>query len=353
MATFTQLPSGKWRAQVRLKGNYKAATFPLKRDAQAWATQVEAQVGSMQITGYQQIPQGYTLGKLIETYLEETNPEGRSKIFTVAMLKEKLGHQQLKNINQIILRDFVNDRLKTAGGVTVAGDLSALGTILKYGRHVLKIDVNPEVAKTARADLGARPNLDTRGQERERTVTDTELEKLYAEWKDNELIKLPMIELTKFALATSMRQAEICNLMVEDINPKEKTVLIRDRKDPRRKKGNHQTVPLLPDAWAIVEPILAKRTEGKLFNAYERSVSSRFTRSCTKLKIKDLHFHDLRHTAITNLFNDGLKIQEVALLSGHKTWELLRRYTHVKPADIHKSFEELKRSGSTELDGLK
>ncbi len=338
MAAFQQLPSGKWRALVRRNDYYKSATFPLKRDAQAWATQIEAQLGSMQATGYQAIPQGYTLGKLIESYLADVDPQGRSKLFTVNMIKEKLGNHQLKNISPITLRDFVNDRLKTAGGVTVAGDLSALGTILKYGRHVLKIDVNPEVAKTARADLGAR-NVDTRGQERDRVATDDEIKRLCAEWKSNKLLELPMVALTQFALATAMRQAEICKLTVEDIDAKNKTALIRDRKDPRRKIGNHQTVPLLPEAWVIVEAILKKKKEGKLFDAYERSVSARFTRTCTKLGIKDLHFHDLRHTAITNLFKAGLQIQEVALLSGHKTWEQLRRYTHVQAADVHKSFK--------------
>jgi len=341
VAAFQQLPSGKWRALVRRSGYSKTATFPLKRDAQAWATQIEAQLGSMQITGYQAIPTGYTLANLITSYLKDVAPEGRSKLFTVDMLNTKLGHHQLKNINPIIIRDFVSDRLKTAGGVTVAGDLSALGTILKYGRHVLKVDINPDIAKTARADLGAR-NVDTRGQERDRVATDDEIARLCAEWKANKLIELPMIALTQFALATAMRQAEICNLKVEDIDVKNKTALIRDRKDPRRKIGNHQTVPLLPKAWAIVEPILATKKEGKLFGAYERSVSARFTRTCTKLDIKDLHFHDLRHTAITNLFKAGLQIQEVALLSGHKTWEQLRRYTHTQASDVHKKFEALK-----------
>lgn len=341
MAAFQQLPSGKWRALVRRGGVSKTATFPLKRDAQAWATQIEAQLGSMQITGYQTIPTGYTLGNLITSYLKDVAPEGRSKLFTVDMLNTKLGHQQLKNINPITLRDFVNDRLKTAGGVTVAGDLSALGTILKYGRHVLKVDINPDIAKSARADLGAR-NVDTRGQERDRVATDDEIKRLYKEWQANKLLELPMIALTKFALATAMRQSEICNLTVADIDSKNKTALIRDRKDPRRKIGNHQLVPLLPEAWAIVEPLLKKKKEGKLFGAYERSVSARFTRTCTKLGIKDLHFHDLRHTAITNLFKTGLQIQEVALLSGHKTWEQLRRYTHVQAADVHKKFGALK-----------
>jgi integrase len=68
-----------------------------------------------------------------------------------------------------------------------------------------------------------------------------------------------------FALATGIRQDEIWRLQVEDVDRAAKTVVIRDRKDPSNKAGNHQTVPLLPDAWAIVEPLLGDRTEGQLF----------------------------------------------------------------------------------------
>ena len=53
-----------------------------------------------------------------------------------------------------------------------------------------------------------------------------------------------------------MRQGEITRLEIEDIDQQAKTVVIRDRKDPRNKQGNNQTVPLLPDAWAIVDPII-------------------------------------------------------------------------------------------------
>lgn len=45
--------------------------------------------------------------------------------------------------------------------------------------------------------------------------------------------------------------------------------------------------------------------------------------------IKDLRFHDLRHTGISMLFWYGFKIEEVALVSGHKNWHTLRRYTHM------------------------
>ena len=141
--------------------------------------------------------------------------------------------------------------------------------------------------------------------------------------------------LCRFALATGMRQAEITRLEVEDLDRAAKTIVIRDRKDPRKKIGNHQTVPLLPDAWAIVEEVLEDRDTGFLFPYREASVSTAFTRACKATGIKDLHFHDLRHRATAQFFRMGLDIPRVALLTGHKTWGMLRRYTDIKPADVH------------------
>jgi integrase len=99
------------------------------------------------------------------------------------------------------------------------------------------------------------------------------------------------------------------------------------------------TVPLLPEAWEIAIKHIGKRTAGKIFeNCYERSVSASFTRTCIKLKIKDLHFHDLRHRAIRQLFSGGLAIPEVSLLSGHKNWKILARYVAVQPSEVHEKF---------------
>lgn len=50
MATFNQLPSGRWRAQVRLKGKIASESFLLKVDAQKWARKAEGRVGSSSIT---------------------------------------------------------------------------------------------------------------------------------------------------------------------------------------------------------------------------------------------------------------------------------------------------------------
>lgn len=344
MATFTKLPSGKWRAQVRKGGMYRGETFTLKRDAQAWAQQIEVQAEHIVASGYQPVPEQYSVGDLIDGYALECNMGGKTKQATHAMLKRELGSVPLKRLNSINLRDFIDRRQQAgAGGVTIAADLSFFGAILKWGKHSRRMDLPTDLARDARRDLSAR-KVSTRSVERDREPTPTELEHLYAYWRDNKRQTIPMATICTFALATAMRQEEICSIEIEDVNVEKRTVIIRDRKDPRKKEGNHQTVPLLPAAWAIVEPILASREVGRIFPYQAASVSTAFTRACSKLGIDDLHFHDLRHKATSDLFRSGLSIPQVALLTGHKTWTQLKRYTHTKAEDVHAAITALNKT---------
>jgi len=41
MATFDKLPSGRWRVQVRRKGQTASRSFRLKSDAETWASEAE------------------------------------------------------------------------------------------------------------------------------------------------------------------------------------------------------------------------------------------------------------------------------------------------------------------------
>jgi integrase len=337
MATFSQLASGKWRVQVRRAGIYRAATFPTKREAKDWAAAIETQAHHIAAGGYAPIPKAATVADLIAKYeTEAAKDAGKTKAATLAMLRRELGKVRLASLNAVTLRDFIDRRLAGgAGGVTVAADLSFLSAVLKWGRHARHLDINDKLALEARQSLTYR-NVKTRGVEREREPTNDELARLYGHWAANPRQRIDMATVCRFALATAMRQDEICRLQVEDVDAKARTVIIRDRKDPKSKAGNDQIVPLLPRAWAIVEPLLKDRDVGQVFAGLRAaSVSTAFTRACKTLGIEDLHFHDLRHRATAELFRMGLGIPQVALLTGHKTWAMLRRYTDIKPADVH------------------
>lgn len=340
VATFQKLPSGKIRAQVRRGGISRGATFESKKEAERWASGIEYQAKQMMASGVVAPPKGAILADLIDKYsLTAASTAGRTKKATLIMLRKKLGQIALVNLNALHVRDFIDTREKAgAGGVTIAADLSFLSGVLKWAYYSRNLNVPYQLALDGRASLKHRKNMRTRSVERDREPTDTELEMLHIFWESNKRLKIDMSALARFALCTGMRQGEICRIRIEDIDFTEKTVIIRDRKDPSKKMGNDQTVPLLPSAWTMVLEQTVGREQGRIFPYNSASVSASFTRSCQRLGIKDLHFHDLRHKATADLFRQGLDIPFVALLTGHKTWAMLRRYTSIRAADVHKAY---------------
>jgi integrase len=197
-----------------------------------------------------------------------------------------------------------------------------------------------DLARIALKRLG----LVGKGNERDRRPTDDELAKLVAHFDGNPRQIIPMGRIIKFAVATAMRQEEICRVTWSDANTRTKMLTIRDRKDPREKKGNDQRIPLLAvsgyDAMALIEEQRAIRgnEDDRIFPYHHKSAGTAFTRACHDLGIKDLHFHDLRHEGTSRLFEAGFAIEQVALqalVTGHKDWKMLRRYTHLKPESLH------------------
>ena len=62
--------------------------------------------------------------------------------------------------------------------------------------------------------------------------------------------------------------------------------------------------------------------------------------ACDLLFIKDLHWHDLRHEACSRLAEQGWTIQQIQMISGHKTLQSLQRYMHIRPESIHLLWRE-------------
>jgi len=95
---------------------------------------------------------------------------------------------------------------------------------------------------------------------------------------------------------------------------------VRDRKDPRKKYGNHQQVPMLDltgyDAWALLEEQrFHSRSTGRVFPYNPKTIGTYYRRGRDKLGIIDLKFHDFRHEATSRLFEAGLTIEKVALVT--------------------------------------
>lgn len=139
-----------------------------------------------------------------------------------------------------------------------------------------------------------------------------------------------LIPIILFAVETAMRRSEICSLKWKYLNINKKTILI-----PLTKNGEEREVPL--SEIALSQILKMDRVCESIFPISAHAITVAFRRACGRSGIKDLRFHDLRHEAISRLFEKGLSLAEVALISGHKTWSMLRRYTHLKAEDlVHK-----------------
>lgn len=345
MSAIVKLASGNWRAQVRRKGRYASSTFRRRKDAEEWAIETERSIDQGLALSAQPKRNYRTFGDLIDLHIRDMHEVGktvrRSKAAVMKALKASIGTVRLKDISRERLIELGKVRAKQgAGPVTLAVDFSYIGTILTHAAAVHGIEVSAENVRLARVAL-TRLGLIGRSNERDRRPTPDEIDDLIQYFQQKPLKMIPMDRIIRFAIATAMRQDEISRIEWQDVDLKQKTVNVRDRKDPRRKDGNHQKVPLLNltgfDAWTVLlEQKIVTRGEGRVFPYNSKSVGTAFRRACKELEIDDLRFHDLRHEATSRLFEAGLSIEKVALVTGHKDWRMLRRYTNLRPEDLHR-----------------
>lgn len=335
---------GRWRALVRKGGHTRCATFGTKGEAKTWAEQIERQVDELRASGVMQA-RGLTLGDLIDRYTREIyalKPWGRTKTADLARMKKDLGHLRADALASQHFTDHFTKRFADgAGAVVISSQIGYLIGVLRVARTLWHLDVALQGAIEAREAL-SKLRLVGKSKRRERRVSEAEVKKLVAHFRKDTDTSVPMADIVLICLASAMRISEVCRITWADLDEAARTVMIRDRKHPQDRIGNDQCVPLLDatghDAFKIAQR--QPRTAARIFPYNSKTVGTYFTEAVAELKIEDLHLHDLRHEAISRLFDAGYQIQQVALVSGHRDWAMLKRYTHVKAADLHRPISQ-------------
>jgi hypothetical protein len=125
MATFTKLPSGSWRVQVRRKGRYVSETFLRRDDAWRWATETERQIDRGETPTKSRMARLKTFGELIDLHIDDMCDVGksplRSKAATLAVLQRELGKCNMAALDRERLIRFGRDRAAQGAGPMTAG----------------------------------------------------------------------------------------------------------------------------------------------------------------------------------------------------------------------------------------
>ena len=169
---------------------------------------------------------------------------------------------------------------------------------------------------------------------RDRVLTTDEYSKLLDACSEG---NMPIIrDIVIFAYETGARQGEILKLKRSDVDFDKRLCTFLDTKN-----GEDRTIPLTD---AAIEILKRHRFGDTLFSLLPRRLRKHFSIACRRAAITNFRFHDLRACFCTNALLSGMTIPEVSVLSGHKDWKQLQRYTRIKPEDLGTKVQNIKKS---------
>ncbi|KJG00067.1 tyrosine-type recombinase/integrase [Photobacterium angustum] len=333
----------KYCCRIRHKANNGQSldysrTFEQRQLATKWGQTEINKLNGIKHGGI--IPQQETVGYLIQQSLERglVTPEQRSKHSNLNMLlRYPIAMLPLADLQEYDIVEHCQLRRKEGAlPQTINVEISNLRALFKLAKPVFRLAINDQIFRDVYGTL-VYMKLVAKSNRRNRRPTSEELKRLEhaLRQQQNKLrTTIPYADLLEFSILSCMRVSEMCSILWSDIDDKTKSVLVRDRKDPREKIGNHQMVPLLGSAWDIVQA--QPQTDSRIFPYNPKSVSTGFQRVRNKLGIKDLRYHDMRREGASRLFETGFSIEEVAQVTGHKDLKVLWQvYTELNPGRLH------------------
>ena len=344
MATIVKTPSGTWKAVIRKLGwPTTAKTFRTKRDAEDWARSTEDEM--VRGVYLSRAPsEKLTVAGALQRYMDEVSvtkkpTTQRSERFTAQHLEAFFGKYSMAAVSADLVAKYRDKRLTEGkSNNTVRIELAMLGHLFRIAIQEWGIGLtfNP-VANIRKPSPGAG---------RDRRLTASEQEQLF---EAIEAHSNPMLGwIVRLAVETGMRSSEIANLRRSQVDLDRRVVTLRDTKN-----GSARMVPLTRGAAEVLRlamdnPIRPIDTDLVFFGEPGRDGQRRpyvfqklWADAVRGIGLADLHFHDLRHEAVSRLVEAGLSDQEVASISGHKSMQMLKRYTHLRAEDLVAKLDRL------------
>lgn len=314
----------RWQVQVRRSNGYRASrSFLLRADAERWAREAEAEADRRFLqTDPTQLAK-LRLSDLLRRYEASVTPAKRSaateRQFLAALLARPLAQLRLVDLTPRRLADYRDERLSRVRPASVLRELALLQHVLEVARREWGVGLADNPCR-----MVAKPSA---GPSRQRRIGPAEWAALC---EALQRCRHPLLgAVLRFAIETGMRRSELLRVEWRDLDEASRTLRIR-----MAKNGHPRTIALSEAALAALAGVQRHEDEARIFPMSANALRLAWERLKRRAGIEDLRFHDLRHEAISRLFEKGLNVPEVAVMSGHRDPRMLFRYTHPRPEDI-------------------
>ncbi len=348
MASIRKRGALQWEARVRRAGYpVQSCTFESRAKAEAWGRSIEAEMDRGVFVSRAEAERT-TLREALERYAREFTPPKKGASIELrrveAWKRHRLAHRTLASLRGKDFADFIAERqAQGIGANTIRLELALISHLFGIARTAWGMESLGNPVDTARA---ARPKV-PRGRDRRLLTGEEQL--LIAAARAFEASRTtagPIASLISFALETGMRRGELAAMRWDQLE-RDKRVL----RVPEAKNDTPRRVPLSSRAMQILNA-LPHRLDGRVWGLHSDSITqafgqvvrnarAKYEHECEEAGVKldrelmkGLRFHDLRHEAVSRLFERGLNPMQVATISGHKTLQMLKRYTHLRAEDL-------------------
>ena len=343
MATIRERRDSKgnltYHAQVRIKG-YPTQTksFKRKTDAKIWANKIETEIRTGMSVPRPQSNQ-HTLADLIDRYCNNEVYDRKSDINKIKMhlewWKAELGAYYLEKITPIMIAEartkLASENKKAPRRGKKAIETNEKRSNATVNRYMASLSIVLSMAVKEYGWLDSNPAFNvsrrTESKGRVRYLTEMEISKLLKGClkKSKDLFVCVMI-----ALSTGGRYSEIRFLKRKNIDFKHNKIIYEETKN-----GETRGVPMSPELKDVLKDYLKVRRIDSDYifmgadGVHLLDLRFGFYEVIKDLHIEDFHFHDLRHTAASHLAMNGASLLEIATILGHKTLQMVQRYSHL------------------------
>lgn len=312
-----------WRAQIRRKGsNPIHKDFVLKAQAQRWAADMERKFEEG-VVELQPVKRNETVREVFEKYRDEVTPTkggaSREKDNIDRFLRQiTFANKKIQGVSADDIDEWKKARLKKVSGSTVNRELNTVSAIFTYAIQDLKI----RMAHPAKGLKRPKNN-----PHRTRRVPADEVAMLWKAFGTEIKLKRDYAPyMFELARETAMRLSEISRLRWEDVNLEKGWVLLK-----KTKNGESRYAVLTPRAKQLL--LALPRKGEKIFPLTSGYATEAIRDKAVELGIENLHFHDTRHEATTQLAKK-LHVLELATVTGHKDLKKLQIYYNPTPEEL-------------------
>lgn len=343
----------RWEAAIARRGIRVSQTYPTRALAEGWARSTEAAI----LSGAYRSPhdaEHLRVRDLLIRYRDEVAAASKSaksrRTHIDQVIRCPLGALTLAAMTPQHVAQYRDSRLRQqargGGSARRAQDRRISGQTVRHELGELRRAIDHATREWQLHLPHGNPvqqvRLPPQSRARDYRPSRDDLERIIAAARSSRSPEIA--DAIEISLETAMRRGELSRMAWEHVDFPRRVIHL-----PATKTDTPRDVPMTA---RVAEILMARPTRplrgpvfgGPVFASHPNTYTQGIARLCKRLGIQGLSWHTLRHEAISRLVELGLADSKVAAISGHKTLQMLKRYTHLRATDLAGEIDSLRQA---------